>query len=247
MNQIFGRVVLLGMMAAGIVQPAQAEETAIRGVVELFTSQGCSSCPPADEALGQLIEEGDVVALAYHVDYWDYLGWKDTLGSPQNTMRQKEYGKSLKSRGVYTPQAVINGRTHMNGQDLQGIRTTISTFEDRGRGLDVPVSMRRDGDRIHIEVGEKAGMPEANLVLVYFDEKTDITVAGGENRGKTLTYNHPVSDFETIGMWNGQKQAIEIPVSEINKKGSGGCALLVQSIGKDGLPGPIIGAAWISS
>ena len=91
------------------------------GVVELFTSQGCSSCPPADAVLAELAEAGDVVALGYHVDYWDYLGWKDTLGSPENTARQYEYGKSFGDRSVYTPQAVINGRTHVNGAKREAV------------------------------------------------------------------------------------------------------------------------------
>ena len=92
------------------------------GVVELFTSQGCSSCPPADKALETLAREGKVVALAYHVDYWNYLGWADTMASKENTERQYAYARMFGRSGVYTPQAVINGRDHRNGADLKGIR-----------------------------------------------------------------------------------------------------------------------------
>ena len=105
---VFLRVLLRRRPMAGEVKkPA--------GVVELFTSQGCSSCPPADEIFGELARKGDVIALAYHVDYWDYLGWQDTLATQDNTARQYDYAKTFGARSVYTPQAVINGRTHVNG------------------------------------------------------------------------------------------------------------------------------------
>jgi len=103
-------VLLASLLAAGGAMAGDVREP--KGVVELFTSQGCSSCPPADATLGQLVAQGDVVALSYHVDYWNYLGWADTLSSKENTARQYGYAKTMGRSGVYTPQAVINGRDH---------------------------------------------------------------------------------------------------------------------------------------
>ena len=111
----------------GVAAPGADEQKPAKllGVVELFTSQGCNSCPPADAALAKLAARGDVVALGYHVDYWDYLGWSDTLGSKANTERQYAYARGLNRRGVYTPQAVINGRAHTNGGRYGEIVSTM--------------------------------------------------------------------------------------------------------------------------
>ena len=126
------------VMAEQIIKP--------KGVVELFTSQGCRSCPPADRAFEQLVRQGDVVALAYHVDYWNYLGWADTLASSENTERQYGYAKSFGRSGVYTPQAVLNGRDHLKGTDAVEINRRIDSMNGKGQGLVVPIDTRRTGD-----------------------------------------------------------------------------------------------------
>src|SRR6185312_605046 len=115
------------------------------GVVELFTSQGCNSCPAADAALGRIVRQGNVVVLAYHVDYWDYLGWKDTLGSRANTERQYAYAKAFGSSQVYTPQAVINGRSQMNGGYVGEVEAELSTLDRSGEGMAVDISVRDAG------------------------------------------------------------------------------------------------------
>ncbi len=141
-----------------------------KGVVELFTSQGCNSCPPADAVLAELAERGDVVALGYHVDYWDYLGWKDTLGSPENTERQKQYGRSFGKRSVYTPQAVINGRTHVNGAKREAVAGALTELENSGEGLSVDINVTRSGDSVMIDAAAAPGEKgDAHLVLVHFD------------------------------------------------------------------------------
>jgi hypothetical protein len=145
-----------------------------KGVVELFTSQGCSSCPPADAALKTLVDEGEVVALAYHVDYWNYLGWADTLATKENTERQYAYARMLGRSGVYTPQVVLNGRDHMNGSDLQAIKTRLATMSASGGGLAVPVDASIGGEEISIKVG--AGEGKANVVVVYFDRAREVKV-----------------------------------------------------------------------
>ena len=215
------------------------------GVVELFTSQGCSSCPPADAILGDLVKKGDVIALAYHVDYWDYLGWQDTLATPDNTARQYEYAKAFGVRSVYTPQAVINGRTHVNGSSRSEISTTLGQFAKSGEGLSVDLKVMRAGDSVVIDAGEGADQQEGQIVLVYYDPAKPVLIDRGENRGETITYWNSVTDIQTAGVWHGAAARYEFPASEIAKKGAGGCAVLLQSTGKDGLPGPILGAALI--
>ena len=214
------------------------------GVVELFTSQGCNSCPPADRVLADLSKSGEVVTLGYHVDYWDYLGWKDTLGSTQNTARQYDYGKSFGSRSVYTPQAVVNGRTHVNGANKAAVSGTLSTLQKSGQGMSVGITVTRSGESVMIDAdGATSGAGNAHVVLVYFDPVRQIEIERGENRGKVIDYVNPVTDIETAGMWHGKPARFELPANEIAKKG--GCAVLLQSVSKDGLPGPILGAAVI--
>ena len=215
-----------------------------RGVVELFTSQGCNSCPPADAVLAELAERGDVVALGYHVDYWDYLGWKDTLGSPENTERQRLYGKSFGKREVYTPQAVINGRVHVKGGKREAVAGALTELENRGEGLSVDINVTRSGESVMIDAAAAPGEKgDAHLVLVHFDPMKPVTIERGENKGQTIAYANPVTRVQTAGMWHGKAQRFELPRSEVNKKG--GCAILLQSVSKEGLPGPILGAAVV--
>jgi hypothetical protein len=214
------------------------------GVVELFTSQGCSSCPPADALFGELVAKGDVVALAYHVDYWDYLGWRDTLGSPDNTARQYDYGKAFGLGSVYTPQAVINGRVHVNGSSRSAVTGALDGLAKSGEGLKVPLSASQMGDSIMIDAGAATGAENsAHVVLVYFDEQKPVVIERGENGGTTVTYWNAVSKVQTAGMWHGTAQRFELPASEIAKKD--GCAVLLQSVDKNGLPGAILGATVI--
>lgn len=214
------------------------------GVVELFTSQGCNSCPPADVVLEDLAGRGDIIALGYHVDYWDYLGWKDTLGRPENTERQYQYGKSFGDRSVYTPQAVINGSTHVNGARREEVLGALGNMREGG-GFPVDIVVNRSGDSIVIDTGSSAdGKGNAHLVLVYFEPDRPVVIERGENKGKTITYANPVTDIQTAGMWHGKAARFELPESELLRK-KGGCAVLLQSVRPGGLPGPILGAALI--
>jgi hypothetical protein len=232
------------MLAASVTLAVAGEVGKPSGVVELFTSQGCNSCPPADAVLTDLAESGDVVALGYHVDYWDYLGWKDTLGSPENTARQYQYGKSFGDRSVYTPQAVINGRTHVNGAKREAVAGALADMEKSGDGLTVGVTVTRSGESIMIDAaGAPDGKGDAHLLLVRFDPMKPVEIERGENKGRTITYANPVTSVQTAGMWHGKAQRFEFPQSEIAK--NGGCAILLQSVSTDGLPGPILGAAVI--
>ncbi len=215
-------------------------------VVELFTSQGCSSCPPADAFLGDLVGRGDIVALAYHVDYWDYLGWRDTLASAENTARQRAYGRSFGASSVYTPQMIVNGRTHMAGSRRAAVANAIDDRVDTPEGLTVELSASYAGENIVIEAGESlTGNSKAHVVLVNFDAAHTIDVKRGENRGKKLTYHNAVTNFQTVGVWKGVATRFELPMSEIAGKGSGGCAVLLQETTANGLPGAILGATMV--
>jgi hypothetical protein len=215
------------------------------GVVELFTSQGCSSCPPADAFFSELVAKGEVIALAYHVDYWDYLGWHDTLARPENTQRQRDYGRAFGVRSVYTPQAVINGRAHVNGAKRAAVTGTLETLQSAGKGLSVELTAAEQGESIVIETGGGPTYSKAHLVLVFFEDAKPVTIERGENSGSTITYWNAVTAVQTAGMWKGKPTRFELPASEIAKKG--GCAALLQSVSKDGLPGPILGATIIRS
>jgi hypothetical protein len=221
---------------------APAEQAKVRGVVELFTSQGCASCPKADKMLGDLVGKTDIVALAYHVDYWDYRGWRDTLATPENTDRQRDYMKAMKSRAFYTPQAVVNGRAHVNGADQAAVDEKLGETP----ALPVQVSVRREQDVLVIDVpGQDGPKQNAHVLLVSFDAASPVTIERGENAGSTVTYWNAVRDLQTTGMWHGQAARFEIPLSEVTKKGSGGAAVLVQSVDEDGSPSAILGAAAI--
>lgn len=235
------------LLAVSVIHaPVRAESNNPLGVVELFTSQGCNSCPPADALLAELVDAGGYVALAYHVDYWDYLGWKDTLGSARYTKRQYDYAKSLGNRMVYTPQAILNGRSHVNGSSRELVVGGLAQMSSEGKGLDVDIKVSRSDGSIIIETGEGADdRMDAHLVLVYFQRDRSVKIERGENRGKVIRYVNSVTGVQTAGMWHGEKTRFELPESEIAKQGDG-CAVLLQAVGKDGSPGPIIGATLIA-
>ena len=224
--------------------PAQAE---IKGVVELFTSQGCSSCPPADKLFGKYVDRTDLLALSYNVDYWDYLGWKDTLASPDNTERQRNYAQARGDGQVYTPQAVIDGRTHAVGSNQAQIDAALAKYSD---GLPVHLSLSSTGDAVTVNIdaadpAAKAAMPHATLWLVMYDRSVTVPIGRGENSGRTITYNNVVRKLRPIAMWKGEPMSVDLPKSEIKQADVNRCAVLLQAETKDGLPGPILGAATI--
>lgn len=237
-----GSIAMVGVLFLhGAAFADAARKTA---VVELFTSQGCKSCPQADVVFNDLAENPDIVALSFHVTYWDYLGWRDTLATKENTARQNAYRDSFKSRMIYTPQAVINGEMELNGRDEAGIRRQIDNTDRNWQGMNVPVSATRTkNNSIEIEVGSgKAPKKPVHLVLFYFNEATVVPITFGENAGHSVTYRNAVHSIETIGMWDGNKMRVEIPASELEKKRADGFAVLLQEAGESG-PGMIHGAA----
>ncbi len=234
---------LIGLFSAGPFSAGLAVAGDIaepKGVVELFTSQGCASCPPADATLKKLVEQGDVIALSYHVDYWNYLGWTDTLSSKENTERQYGYAHAFNRSGVYTPQAVVNGRDHLIGTDLAAINQKMDGMKSAGQGLTVPVKAAMNGEEIDINIGPGTG--KADIVIAYFTKKEKVEVEKGENTGKQMEYWHSVYDVQTVGMWDGKDMKITVPARTMGKGKKDGCAILLQSSKPGGEPAEIIGA-----
>ncbi len=215
-------------------------------VVELFTSQGCSSCPPADKALEEFNRDEKILGLGLHVDYWDRLGWKDTFASAEHTERQWQYARALGERQVYTPQAVVNGRAHLVGSKKQAIVDQAKALSAGGEGMVTPIRLSMDGDIIKLSIPENALQHHATLYAVYFNPSEDVEVLGGENAGRTLTYTNIVGKTEMIGMVGRKGLQLDFLATDMRHKGYDGCALLLQTNGPEGLPGPIIGASVIT-
>ena len=238
------RLALLIAVSLLPLASARAEDvSAPKAVVELFTSQGCSSCPPADAVLGELLRRGDLLALSYHVDYWNYLGWADTLSSKQNTGRQYGYAATMSRSNVYTPQAVLNGRTDVNGADRGAIEAGLKKLDNAGQGLSVPVQASINGREMDISVG--AGKGSGDVVVAYFKRKQTVPITRGENAGKTLTYVNSVTAVETVGMWKGEALQLKLPMSAMEVREHDGCAVLLQQTGPNGEPGAILGAVGL--
>jgi hypothetical protein len=233
--------IALGAMMAGSVVASAADTKA---VLELFTSQGCSSCPPADKLLSEYAERDDVLALSFNVDYWDMLGWKDTLASHDNTERQRNYALARGDGQVYTPQAVIDGVKHVVGSSREEIEEALAASSG---GLPVDVNLSVDNDALSVDIGEGADLPHATLWLVMYDRSVSVPIERGENTGKTVTYSNVVRKLRPIAMWKGEAMSVDLPRSEIKLAKVGRCAVLLQAEAEGGLPGRILGAATIKA
>jgi len=221
-------VALLGVALLGVALLAGPATAKSPVVVELFTSQGCSSCPPAEAYMQDLAKRQDVIGLEYHVDYWDYIGWKDKFADPAFTGRQRSYVRAMRSRYAYTPQMVINGRTHAVGSDRSKVENIIR--ESRDKQTEGPaVVLRRKGQTLKISVGAASAGSAHDVVFVTFDKPHETKVRRGENRGRTLVNANVVRVLKVIGPWTGQP--VEYSVSLVGKKGDGGCAVIVQKRG----------------
>lgn len=215
-------------------------------VVELFTSQGCSSCPPADAFLGELSERKGLLALSLHVDYWNYMGWKDPFSSAQMTQRQRAYASKLGQRYVYTPQMVIDGAAQGEG----GARSQIEALlvEARKR-IDekLPIRIARGGTN-EMKVVLPAAKPKARdkvkkksatLWLVAYDDQHSTEIIHGENRGRTLNYRNVVRSLKPVATWDGKATEVVINLAQEIAAGYDNYAVLLQI----GEAGPILAAA----
>jgi hypothetical protein len=229
-----------GLLKRALAEAGMAPESpGAPVVVELFTSQGCNSCPPADEFLGELAERPGVIALSMHVDYWDYIGWKDPYASPQSTARQRDYVKRLGLRYVYTPQMVIDGHADVAGLRRDEVLKTIEEAAEGRKALQVRFE-RADGGKIIVPAGHA---PEggAAVWLAVYDRSHETRVPRGENAGRKLRNYNVVRELSRIGTWRGARLEIPFDMTAAAAQGRDGCAVIVQQ----GPAGPVLGAAAV--
>jgi hypothetical protein len=243
-----GNTTLIAVAMLAAASPAWAQSGGSPVVVELFTSEGCSSCPPADALLFDLREDDDVLALAFHVDYWDYLGWQDRFASHDFTNRQRGYARALGSPMVYTPQLVVNGADHVVGSARSKVYAAIAEArEKRTVNLDIGLSMD-DHQALTVSIPAATYHGEATIWFVRYALEADSTITSGENAGRLLRHANVVEELTAIGMWKGEAMDITLPWEAIEGEADDdeyegfGCAIIVQ---QEGL-GPILGAREIT-
>jgi len=224
----------LCLAAAGIADAQDASRSAV--VVELFTSQGCSSCPPADDFFAALAGDPNVIPLALHVDYWDYIGWADKFADPVFTERQKAYAREEGSRMVYTPQLIVGGLDRVEGNQPAEVQALIRRHMDAPQS--VTLTLNRRGDVVEIAaVSQRAFADPARVQLVRFRPVETVLIERGENAGRTVTYHNIVTSWQALGDWTGE-EPLEIKASA---PGSDPAVVIVQQSG----PSAILAAARI--
>lgn len=210
-------------------------------VVELFTSQGCAACPPADKVLTRLSKDANILVLSWPVDYWDYLGWTDTFADEAHTRRQENYNRSLGQKGVYTPQMIINGREQTVGSREAEVRNIVAR-QKAGQVLDVNVSLIQTGvqagDGLAIKVSSGKIDRPAIVWLLLYDSASTVDIRFGDNRSRSLHYTNIVRRTINAGSWDGGEISIPIDWNMIRESGVDCIAVLIQ----DGETGPILGA-----
>jgi hypothetical protein len=225
--------------SAGSAADQRTKPDSLQGpaVVELFTSQGCSSCPPADRVLGELSKTPNVVALAFHVDYWDSLGWRDPYSIPNAVERQEKYVQGLNLSSAFTPQAVINGRYSVVGSDKTRVLSALANGTDDAVQVGLEVS---DG-MLTINLPERQVRAAYGVFVAAYLPQASTSVGRGENSGRTLQEFNIVRQFRSIGNWSGPAEVLRTPLASFPVDATG-VAVLVQRAGQ----GPIIGGATIT-
>lgn len=235
------------ILAAGLLLATLAAVPAHAGerltVVELFTSQGCPLCPPADAFLGELTKRDDVLALSFHVGYWDYIGWPDPFAKPAYTKRQEKYLDRFGLPYVFTPQAVVDGRMQASGNRQESILRHIKAAGEVERGrIDVELTRISAGQvRIRIPMTDAVYRGEAEIILLRYDEKTETVVTQGENSGKKLVNYNVVRIMRPVADWNGEPVDLVQRLVELESSGGDFCAVLIQERAQ----GRILGAAFV--
>ncbi|MCI0600395.1 MAG: DUF1223 domain-containing protein [Beijerinckiaceae bacterium] len=207
-------------------------------VIELFTSQGCSSCPRADQWLAAIARGPDVVAVSFPVDYWDYIGWRDTLASPAHTARQKAYAAANGEGRVYTPQVIVNGLAAAAGSDKSEIEQAIRMAKGLSGAMTVPLRLSKAGSHYLVEVSGGSNGP-ASVVALRVARATTVHILRGENAGKSVTYTNVVRAIEKLGDWTGGTATFDVP--GVPQDGEGFVVLLQK--GTPERPGTILAAA----
>ena len=217
----------VGTSAQPVGAPRHTPSAVVRAepvVVELFTAQGCSSCPEANRVVEALAEEPGVIALTYAVDYWDYLGWPDTFARPEVAQRQRAYQSAMRLRGVYTPQIVIDGRRQMSGSRRDDVQVAIN--EEGARRVFPPqIEFREAGDRVGIGSGRPPEGGAEVWAVTYRPGPQSVTVNGGDNRGRVVRHMNVVSGLHRLGAWTGRPVLYALPESGADET----VAVLVQA------------------
>jgi hypothetical protein len=216
-----------------------------RAVVELFTSQGCSSCPAADKLLSELQSDPAFLPLSLAIDYWDYLGWKDTLAIPGHTIRQRGYSQMRGDREIYTPQAVINGVAQAIGSDRGGIESAVAQSYTTAAPLSVPINVTVAGERVVIKLPARDEAAGSEIWLCPITASVSVGIGRGENRGRTITYTNVVRRWIKLGNWDGKSETFTVPVDAIKVDTIDSVAVILQN-GSPTQPGAILGAALTS-
>ena len=209
-------------------------------VVELYTSQGCSSCPPADAFLGELSRRDDIIALSFHVDYWDYIGWRDPFASAEATARQRAYSQKLHPRYVYTPQMVIDGAAQEMGSRRDKVLRIIER-ESRSKRLRVPITAAAADGRLTVTIPAAAYENMAAVWIIEFDDEHVTRVKRGENQGRTIRNVNVVREIRRIGTWMGEPLELTVDLAGFSAEERDGCVVVLQP---DEV-GPVLGAVKV--
>lgn len=204
-------------------------------VVELYTSEGCSSCPPAEAFLGVLAQRSDVLPLSFHVDYWDNQGWHDRFSSSDSTRRQRVYASKLHRDSVYTPQAILDGQTDLLGS---GNAAILSELAKPHEGVATHIAL--DAQSLDVSVAAQAGGRQSDVLLIGYLREATSHIGRGENSGRTLQEFNIVRSIKRLGSWNGSACSFRIPVSALPRDATH-AAVLLQIQGQ----GPILGASSV--
>jgi len=217
-----------------------------RALLELFTSQGCSSCPPADKLLGELANDPSLVALSVPIDYWDYLGWKDTLASPAHSARQRAYARARGDRQVYTPQIVVNGSMHVLGSDRAAVERVIAQTDQKPGIMSLPVLLSLGGANLTVKVrAAESENPGGEVWLCPLTKSVPVAIGRGENHGRTIIYHNVVRRWVKLGDWTGTARTVSVPLRDVAGPAIDEFAVVLQAGTKEA-PGNMLGAAMTS-
>ena len=230
----------LTAFSLGIADAGEKVVLRSQPLIELFTSQGCNSCPPADALFAELADRQDIVALSWSIDYWDYLGWRDTFAQPEHTARQRGYNLSLGLSGVYTPQLIVDGQLQTVGSRQDEVMALIDQ-RLAAKASRFKLALSKSGEALTLTLSGKPADAPATVWLVEFSDVVEQDIEDGELQGNSFTYRHVVRYSEKLGQWTGGAQAFPLDGAAMAARDNDGHVVIVQ---KDDT-GPVMAAALI--
>jgi hypothetical protein len=232
--------VIAGLLVASYALAHAGQQ---RALVELFTSQGCSSCPPADELLGELAADPSLVAVSLPIDYWDYLGWKDTLASPSHSARQRAYARIRGDREVYTPQIVVNGSIHVLGSDRAAVEHAVAQTDRNPAVMSTPVLISIGGNKLNVKIAGGKEHAGGEVWLCPLAKAVPVEIGRGENHGRTVTYHNVVRHWLKLGDYASVDASWGVPLADVMGEEVDAAVVMVQQ-GTHDKPGIVAGAAF---